>query len=94
MTENKEHIVDDEFDVSVDNAVKLVRKIEIYQWVEESRKNSDRTTYVYHKEWRSGLLNSNNFNDPSHENPSEMPFNDQTYLGREVHFGGYLLAES
>ena len=66
---------DELFDVSV-NAVKLSRKVEYFQWVENSKSETkDKigggqetvTTYTYKKQWESSPVNSGNFHDPDYQ---------------------------
>ena len=58
--------------------VKLLRKVEMYQWVEhsdvkeydEGDKVRRETTYSYSTEWRSDLVSSRNFDEEvGHRNP-------------------------
>lgn len=64
-------------------ALRLVRQVEMYQWVEHDdehdEKRSDGSTYEVHtyrytREWNSSLINSRFFKHESgHENPALMP---------------------
>ncbi|XP_065066872.1 transmembrane protein 43-like [Rhopilema esculentum] len=87
---------DNDYGVSI-YAVKLHRKVEMYQWVEHESKREfnegDRTrvetTYSYSKEWRSDVINSGRFDMPSgHQNPNSMLVKafskeaDPVYVGR------------
>jgi hypothetical protein len=63
-TSNEEPIYDSDFNVSVANAVKLSRSVEMYQWVESSTTNNNVTTYNYRQEWRSSVIDSGMFHQP------------------------------
>ncbi|MEO9532207.1 MAG: TMEM43 family protein [Crocinitomicaceae bacterium] len=67
----------------VSNQLKLNRKVEMYQWVEESTSKTDKnlggsetttTEYTYTKQWSSSLKNSADFEEPNgHQNPGGFP---------------------
>ena len=70
----EETLVDPYFNVST-KALKLYRKVEIYQWVENVTTSTERgsggsetttTDYSYAKEWQEGLVDSSSFHDPGH----------------------------
>ncbi len=83
------------------NAIRLVRKVEMYQWkeYEEEVKRTDsngktttETSYGYEKEWSKDPIDSGKFNDPvNHPNPAALPFESMTYDAKEVYVGEYLL---
>lgn len=58
-TRNEATVLDEEFDVEVENSVKIVRLVEMYQWKEsrhqEGRGRHQRTVYTYNREWCSTL---------------------------------------
>lgn len=74
-------LVDSVFALEHENAIKIERLVEVYQWreTEHRRKiNSDEEeiTYRHHKEWSSTKINQNDFQgDPQDErtNPEEWP---------------------
>ncbi|WP_346913083.1 TMEM43 family protein [uncultured Roseibium sp.] len=61
------------------NTIRLVRHVEMYQWKEESKRETRNkigggtqkvTTYSYSRDWSSGPIDSSNFRKPEeHENP-------------------------
>jgi hypothetical protein len=72
---------DDELDMSADGAFALRRAVEMYQWVQQEKSETQKqlggseetvTTYSYVKEWRSDAVDSGDFRQPGHDNP-EMP---------------------
>jgi len=72
-------VLDEDFGVSA-QGVRLVREVEMYQWVENSKSETTTkmgggeetvTTYSYAKEWQDRPVNSAEFKKPAgHENPS------------------------
>lgn len=62
-----------------DNSIRLVRHVEMYQWKEDSKRETRNkigggtekvTTYSYSREWSSGPIDSSNFRKPEgHANP-------------------------
>lgn len=81
--ETKDSLIDEQFGVKV-NALKLKRKVEMFQWVEQQKKNRRKkvgggeetvTTYNYVQKWNPSLINSSSFKEPNgHQNPSHLPF--------------------
>ncbi|KAK6629625.1 hypothetical protein RUM43_003442 [Polyplax serrata] len=79
-------------------AVKLLRQVQMYQWVESQYDTVDdegytvSSNYDYHKEWQTNLINSRFFyNSRDHENPSEFPIKRQTQINENVKIGNYHL---
>lgn len=70
---------DDAFGIAAEGAVSLVRNVEMYQWVEESKSETKTklgggeetvTTYSYSREWRSDYVDSSKFKQTDgHFNP-------------------------
>ncbi|CDW88063.1 transmembrane protein 43 [Stylonychia lemnae] len=94
QSKNDSILEDEKFGIQVKNAVKLVRRVEMYQWVEQTERRNNVTEYHYRKEWRSSLLSSGCFRDGSKTNPSSMPFNNHSVYAQKVEFGGYILSQS
>lgn len=86
------------------NTLKLERRVEMYQWVETSSTSTKtntggstttQTTYSYHKEWRSDLVNSGSFKDSaSHRNPTSMPYSSQSFSAEPIFFGAFIIPRS
>lgn len=93
-------ISDAEFGVSED-AIKLQRTVEMYQWVENVKSETKNKvgggtetvkTYSYSKEWRGSLVDSSSFKDPSApQNPKTMPFESASFLANGVTVGAFSL---
>ncbi len=94
-------LTDPTFSVSADNAIKLVREVQMYQWVEDQQTETvkkvgggteSRTTYTYSKEWSSSYHNSSSFKEPTgHQNPP-MDFKDETQMADTVTVGAFTLS--
>lgn len=93
--QTKETLADPEFDVSA-NAIRLSRKVEVYQWQEkkEFKKKGKETVVSYHYDliWSAKLLDSSKYNDRSHDNPTSLPFAEKTWEAREVTCGAFKLS--
>jgi hypothetical protein len=94
---------DPEFGISV-NALKLIRKVEMYQWEESQSKETKKklgggtetvTTYDYSKKWSEQAIPSSKFKKPSeHTNPAEMRFQNESFLASPVTLGAFTLSAS
>ena len=94
-------LADGEFGVSV-KAISLERKVEMFQWVEESstseKKNlggsvTKTTTYSYKKDWCESAVDSGSFHESGHDNPPAMEFESSKTLASNVSFGAFRLGE-
>ena len=97
-------LIDSEFGVGA-KAIKLARKVEYYQWVEESHSESrDKlgggeetvTTYTYRMQWTGSPVQSAQFHDPAYQakNYVLMTAEDAQQQAQTVTFGAYTLNES
>ena len=74
------------------NTPVLERKVEIYEWVEESTETNDSTTYSYSKSWNNSIVNSNNFHKKEgHTNPTAMPYENDEVTADTLTIGAYSL---
>ena len=89
-----ESLKDDYFNIIVPNTGKLVRVVEMYQWVEECETEDDRTVCEYDKEWLTTLESSSSFEESGHDNPSTMPFEEAAYYANEVELGAFKLSST
>lgn len=85
-----------------DNALKIERKVEYYQWEEHAREEKrDKlgggeetiTTYTYKKAWVSQPLESGAFHDPQYQNSNFVltTAENATFVSENVAFGAYKL---
>ncbi|MBQ6829288.1 MAG: hypothetical protein IJO46_14860, partial [Thermoguttaceae bacterium] len=88
------------FGVSV-NAIKLVRKVESYQWKENEESTTKRgsggsqettTTYTYQKVWSPDLIDSTGFKEAGHENPATRPVDGAEFVAANVSLGAFRLS--
>jgi hypothetical protein len=101
VAKTDEILTDPDYGVSV-NAIRLVRNVEYYQWVEHSTSETKdkigggqetTTTYTYSKEWVSGPVDSGSFKDPDYQgsNYVRTTVPDNTVTAQKVDFGAYVL---
>ena len=103
--ETKAAPIDPEFNIKNDKAVKILRRVEMYQWKESERTKTDKnyggsktkkTTYSYDKVWSDSHINSNSFNSKyrdNHKNPSTKE-PSRSYFAKNVKVKGYKLSDS
>ena len=101
--DTKDVLADTEFGVS-NVAIRLERKVEMFQWVEDSKTQEKKKvggsvekkiTYSYRQAWMDHLVDSSVFNDkdPKYNNPGVMPYQSQTWEASNVTFGDFHLSE-
>ncbi|MBI3184305.1 MAG: TMEM43 family protein [Myxococcales bacterium] len=83
-------------------AIKLERKVEMYQWEEEKKSEEKKkvggstetiTTYDYKKTWSDDLIHSSNFKQSAaHSNPGSMPYESKTWSAKDVTVGAFTLS--
>jgi Transmembrane protein 43 len=84
---------DEKFGIET-NAVRLIRRVQMYQWKEQSRQRDNRTTYSYSREWSESRIDSSSFHDKSgHENPPRR-FESLDIVAKQVKAGAYELSEN
>ncbi|XP_023176300.2 transmembrane protein 43 homolog [Drosophila hydei] len=82
-------------------AVKLRRRVQMYQWVEETVEHnfgetvgteSDTRSYYYTREWRDKIVESRHFYNPhGHTNPQRFPIESAVQVADAVYIGKYEL---
>ncbi|MBO7683461.1 MAG: hypothetical protein J6T51_01905 [Kiritimatiellae bacterium] len=99
--DTKDVLSDDVFGVSA-TAIRLSRKVEMYQWRERSRTEEKKklgggvektTTYTYSKVWSDELLPSGDFKESGHDNPAAMEFASEERVASSVSLGAFRLNE-
>jgi hypothetical protein len=93
-------LTDDVFDIS-ENAIKLERKVLMYQWQEKTSTQTERnvggsetehTTYNYEPTWAESLIDSKNFKElAGHENPPAKSLNSLYQTAATVTVGDFTL---
>jgi hypothetical protein len=84
------------------NGLKLVRKVEMYQWIESQKTETHKklgggeekvTTYDYKRDWSTDVIDSTAFKHPEgHENPGAFPVEPQTFVASDPKVGAFTLA--
>ena len=95
---------DNQFGVGA-KAIALHRRVEYYQWVEDSKESSEdklggkevtTTTYTYSKKWVSQPIESSEFKDSAYQNKNMVltTVEESEQYAENVKFGAYQLNES
>lgn len=95
-------VVDDQIGVEA-QAIKLLRKVEMFQWVEEEKSETRKklgggeetvTTYTYTKEWKDSPIDSSSFQETAgHDNPGAFPIDSVTFTADPVRVGAFTMSE-
>lgn len=86
-------LTDTKFGINV-KAAKLKRVVEMYQWKESCETDEDdKTTCTYEQVWEDSLIDSSDFKEPGHTNPTTMPYASEEYIADNVKLGAYILPE-
>jgi hypothetical protein len=97
-----EALGDGAFGVSA-TALRLRRKVEMYQWVEKSETKTEnqigggqvkRTVYSYDKQWGDHSIPSSSFHEPGHANPAALPYPSQDSDAVKATLGAFALPAS
>lgn len=85
-----DNVSDPEFNVNVRTA-KLVRLVEMYQWYEECKDNSNgKEVCSYSKKWSDTIIDDSNF-ESGHVNPDVMTYSYSELYMPNVNLGEYSL---
>ena len=89
-------VEDQRFTVSLDNAVKIKREVQMLQWVETKEERSgDGFTCHYNPEWCSTVIDSTTFQEEgTHKNPNKLICKEEIFTNDQITLGNYLLAEN
>ena len=67
--------MDEDLNIKVEDAIKLVRKVEMYQWKQvEGTDSKGKTAAHYELCWSENLIDSSRFLNQDHLNPPMIPF--------------------
>ena len=96
-----EQLGDDLFTGLNPKAIRLTRKVEFYQWVENERKEKKKnmggsettvTTYTYSKKWVDKPVDSSSFREAGHDNQVFFPeATDRTLVAETARYGAFEL---
>ncbi|MBF0267719.1 MAG: TMEM43 family protein [Alphaproteobacteria bacterium] len=103
MVDVASDLVDPVFHVTATDAVRLERRVEMFQWRENKETRTEKklgggetetTTYNYVKEWSDKTINSNSFEkQQGHANP-DMPYQGKVLNVKSARIGGFILDQS
>ena len=104
LATTEDSLSDNQFGVGA-KAIALHRRVEYYQWVEESKESSEdklggkevtTTTYTYSKKWVSQPIESSEFKDPAYQNKNTVltTVEESEQYAENVKFGAYQLNET
>ena len=92
---------DNNFGITAEGAVSLVRNVDMYQWVEESKSETKTkigggeetvTTYTYSRDWRPDYVDSSKFKQPDgHFNPQPAIEKD-SFVVAQANVGAFQVA--
>jgi len=87
-----------------EQAIKLRRIVEMFQWQEHAQSETKEklgggtettTTYTYSKDWSSQPIGSTGFKHPEgHQNPGAIPYEPAEFTARQVSIGAFQLSDS
>lgn len=81
---------DTTFDIHVAKP-KLKRTVEMYQWKETCEDNNGNEVCRYSMVWDDEIINSNAFEDATHNNPSSMPYSSESFTADGSKIGDFSL---
>lgn len=81
---------DTTFDIHVAKP-KLKRTVEMYQWKETCEDNNGNEVCRYSMVWDDEIINSNAFEDTTHNNPSSMPYSSESFTADGSKIGDFSL---
>ena len=89
---NEKELTDETFGVTIKTPI-MKRTVEVYQWKETSNTdNNGNTTYSYNKDWSERLIDSSEFHETGHDNPTSKLYEDKTYTSDDVKVGAFSLS--
>jgi len=97
---SKDGIEDADFGVEAPGVIRLARKVEMYQWKQHEKSETRKqlgggeettTTYSYDKVWDAGLIDSANFKQSGHPNPTKLPAQSETWNAPDAKLGAFEL---
>jgi len=96
----EEPLIDEDFGILVD-AIRLSRKVETYQWIEEVKRETREKvggsretveTFTYRADWREGLVDSSRFKvQEGHRNPTDARFASSSVTADSVSLDAFRL---
>ena len=78
----------------VPKTILLRRSVEIYQWEERSEEREDTTYYTYRKVWSNRLIDSSDFMEGGHDNPTVQYIREREDYAADVTLNAFRLSDS
>ncbi len=92
-------LADEKFDIKAPNALRLRRKVEMYQWKEDEKTETKKNlggseerikTYTYEKVWTESVIDSTQFKKPAgHENPGHVAYSSEIRDAVDARMGAF-----
>ena len=85
-------LTDNTFGINV-KAAKLKRVVEVYQWKETCEEDDNNKKCTYEKVWESDLIDSSDFEQSGHDNPTSVLYPSEEYISDNIKLGAFTLPE-
>lgn len=89
-----ETLSDMDFNITLPKTILLRRSVEIYQWEERSEEREDTTYYTYRKVWSNRLIDSSDFMEEGHDNPTVQYIREREDYAADVTLNAFRLSDS
>lgn len=103
LATTSETLLDPQFGVAA-QALKLNRKVEMYQWQETSSSHTEKnlggdtetvTTYSYDKVWSDAVLDASGYKkNHEHQNPTQKAYPSVEWVAQQISLGDFTLSRS
>lgn len=89
-----EDLKDEKFGISI-KALKLERYVEMYQWDEKCETDdNDKKKCEYEKVWSDTIIDSSDFKESDHNNPKNIPYENEIQVTDKAKLDKFVLPES
>lgn len=94
-----ENLVDDDLGIRLEDGIKMIRKIEIYQYFESKNKDKDENNeeHTYRKDWAQDIVDSYSFHNPDFQGKNEQKsykfITNKTFYCNDLKIGEYEINE-
>ena len=86
-------LTDSVFGIGV-KAAKMKRLVEVYQWKEKCETDDDDNKHcTYEKVWEEDLIDSSDFEESGHTNPTVKTYDSDVFLADNVRLGAFTLPD-
>ncbi|KAF0227709.1 MAG: hypothetical protein FD175_2622 [Beijerinckiaceae bacterium] len=75
--------------------LKLMRRVEMYQWIEREEGSGQDRKYVYSRDWRTSGVESGRFRAPAgHENPAFPQYRNRDFGAQDARIGAFQIGST